>query len=75
VETEAGLVTLADGGNRWAIDGVAQPVGTEAEYPRLYRRFAELIERRSSDVDLTPLRLVADAFLTGRMSTTEAFYD
>ncbi len=34
----------------------------DQEYARLYQRFAELIAAGASDVDLTPLQLVADAF-------------
>ena len=47
----------------------------EAEYRGLYRRFIELAATGSSDVDLTPLRLVADAFLLGRRSIVESFED
>ena len=47
----------------------------ETEYRGLYRRFIELAETGSSDVDLTPLRLVADAFLLGRRSIVESFED
>jgi D-galactose 1-dehydrogenase/L-arabinose 1- dehydrogenase len=35
------------------------------EYPRLYRRFADLCESNASEVDLRPFQLVADAFLVG----------
>jgi D-galactose 1-dehydrogenase len=46
-----------------------------AEYPALYRRFYELVSGGGSDVDLTPLQLVADAFLLGRRHTVEPFED
>lgn len=75
VTTDAGVLLLADGGNRLAIDGIAQPLPGEAEYPSLYAHFASLIRDRRSDVDVSPLRLVADAFLTGRRSSTDAFHD
>ncbi|WP_033927308.1 Gfo/Idh/MocA family protein [Sphingomonas sp. 35-24ZXX] len=75
VTTDAGVLLLADGGNRLAIDGIAQPLPGEAEYPSLYAQFASLIRDRRSDVDVSPLRLVADAFLTGRRSSTDAFHD
>ncbi|MBL9036292.1 MAG: Gfo/Idh/MocA family oxidoreductase [Rhodospirillaceae bacterium] len=43
------------------------------EYQRIYRRFAELLDRRQSDVEAMPLRLVADAMLIGARRTTDAF--
>lgn len=43
------------------------------EYQRIYRRFAELLDRRQSDVEATPLRLIADAMLIGARRTTDAF--
>ncbi|MBV1687936.1 Gfo/Idh/MocA family oxidoreductase [Novosphingobium sp. G106] len=75
VETDKGSLVLANGGNTLAIDGAAQSVDVEAEYPRLYSRFADLVRRGESHVDLAPLQLVADAFLCGRARPTEAFYD
>jgi len=47
----------------------------EAEYPGLYRRFVELVAAGTSDVDLAPLRLVADAFMLGSRRTVEPFED
>lgn len=75
VETEQGQLLLSHGGNELAISGVAQTVSTEEEYPSLYRRFAALVGQGQSDVDLAPLRLVADAFLTGRTRFTEPFVE
>ncbi|WAC23412.1 Gfo/Idh/MocA family protein [Blastomonas sp. SL216] len=75
VKTDAGVLLLADGGNTLLIDGAAQALPGEAEYPSLYAHFARLIAERRSDVDVSPLRLVADAFLTGRRSSTDAFHD
>ncbi|MDX3909422.1 MAG: Gfo/Idh/MocA family oxidoreductase [Sphingobium sp.] len=74
VETDAGQVKLSKGGAVLSL-----PTGTEhnedREYPGLYDRFATLIRGRRSDVDISPLRLVADAFLRGRRETTDAFHD
>ncbi len=47
----------------------------DLEYPGLYARFATLIRAGLSDVDADPLRLVADAFLRGRIETVEPFED
>lgn len=73
VETDAGTLRLADGGSRLELPG--QPVlsGANAEYPRLYRRFAELVRRGESDVDLRPIKLVADIFLVAERRVTEPF--
>ena len=75
VRTDAGELLLADGGNRLFIGGAAQPLPDESEYPAMYDHFAALIADRRSDVDVSPLRLVADAFLIGRRSFTESFHD
>ena len=41
------------------------PAYGAGEYPDIYRRFAELVGRRESQVDSVPLRLVADCLLVG----------
>ncbi|MGI8931876.1 MAG: Gfo/Idh/MocA family protein [Sphingomicrobium sp.] len=64
--TEDGTgITLLDGGARLLVDGEARPTGEKAEYPDIYRRFAELIERGEGQVDIVPLQLVADCLLVG----------
>ena len=75
VETDGGTVELSSGGARLALDGEIKIDGKNAEYPVLYRRFLELSATGASDVDLRPLRLVADAFLLGKRRTVEAFED
>ena len=75
VETDGGTLTLSLGGGAMAIDGVEQKLGDEGEYPGLYRRFAELVRARESDVDVSPLRLVADAFLCGERRIVEPFIE
>lgn len=73
VDTDAGMLRLRDGGGRLELPGADPVSGPNREYPRLYRHFAGLIERGESDVDLRPLQLVADAFLSGRRVTVEPF--
>ena len=74
IVTDAGeTIVLSDGGARLAIDGEAVETGGTGEYPSLYARFAELVESRSSHVDLAPLRLTAEAFLLGRRIAVEPF--
>jgi predicted dehydrogenase len=70
--TEGSEVLLTDGGARLFIDGVEQSVSGIGEYPEIYRRFAELIDERRSDVDVRPLRLVADFLLVGSTQRVEA---
>ena len=73
IETDGGKLTLSLGASQLAIDDIPVDVGEVPEYAGLYRRFAELLERRESDIDLTPFRHVADAFLLGRRVTTLPF--
>ncbi len=75
VDTAQGEVKLSDGGARLWIDGKEQPLEKEAEYPSLYRRFAGLVRTSSSDVDVAPLRHVADAFMLGKRKVVDAFHD
>lgn len=75
VQTDGGTLLLQHGGNLLAIDGEQQQVGAEQEYPALYRRFVDLVGQGHSDVDLAPLRLIADAFLTGRTRLTDPFIE
>ena len=74
VETDAGDCHLSKGGSVLTL-----PSGTERrddhEYPGLYARFATLVREKRSDVDVAPLRLVADAFLRGEREMVEAFED
>ena len=74
VEAEVGRLALGAGGSL-AIDGAEVPCGPEREYPGIYRRFAELVRARAIDVDASPLRIVADAFLLGKREPTDPFHD
>ena len=75
VETDRGRLTLSAGGRLMAIDGSIVAEAPDEEYRELYRRFIELVATGTSDVDLAPLRLVADAFLLGRRTIVEPFVD
>jgi D-galactose 1-dehydrogenase len=74
-ETEAGAMVLSEGGAKLSLDGKLAHEEPEQEYPMLYKRFAELVKAGKSDVDLAPLRHVADAFMLGRRKFVEAFND
>ena len=72
VVTEDGMtVELLDGGARLQVDGAAREVKGAGEYPDIYRRFAELVESRTSEVDSVPLRMVADCLLVGSRQMVE----
>jgi D-galactose 1-dehydrogenase/L-arabinose 1- dehydrogenase len=73
VDTDAGTLRLRDGGSRLELPGEAALAGPNAEYARLYRRFAQLVRAGERDVDVRPLQLVADAFLVGERRVVEAF--
>jgi D-galactose 1-dehydrogenase len=73
VTTNNGTLVLSQGGQQLHIDGVAQAATDHQEYSRLYQRFAELVATGASEVDTTPLQLVADAFLLGERHEVAAF--
>lgn len=73
IDTDAGQLALHGGGAQLEIDGAPVVASALHEYPRLYERFAALVRLRAVDVDLAPLKLVADAFLIGRRVTVEPF--
>jgi len=67
VETTDGLhLSLERGGADLSVNGVSQACDGAGEYPSIYARFVDLIDNRQSDMDLSPLRLVADCLLVGR---------
>ena len=75
VETDRGSLLLSEGGNTLRLDGDMQMKAPDEEYPAMYRRFVDLVANGATDVDLAPLRLVADSFLCGRHCPTALFED
>jgi D-galactose 1-dehydrogenase len=75
VETDEGRMTLSRGGRIMAVDGKVVADAPDEEYRELYRHFVKLAATGASDVDLAPLRLVADAFLLGKRNIVEPFVD
>ena len=75
VDTDVGLLKLSSGGSRLDHDGRTLVDEKQAEYRNIYRRFVELIANRESDVDLSPLVHVADAFMLGRRHDVEPFIE
>jgi D-galactose 1-dehydrogenase len=75
IETDVGRLTLSSGGSRLVHDERTLVDEQQAEYRGIYRRFAELIANHASDVDLSPLVHVADAFMLGRRRDVEPFVE
>lgn len=75
VDTDAGRLTLSSGGSRLVHDGRTLVDEQEAAYRGIYQRFVELIASRVSDVDLSPLVHVGDAFMLGRRREVEPFLE
>ena len=73
VDTDAGTMVLSMGGSVLRLPGAQPRDAPDVEYPGLYRRFAELVAKGKSDVDVRPLQLVADAFLIAERETGDAF--
>lgn len=74
LDTDAGRLELSHGGAQLRLPD-ATSGGPDAEYPALYAQFARLIGTGQCDCDVTPFRLVADAFLRGSHRTVEPFED
>lgn len=80
-ETDEGTLRLWNGGANMAIDGAEVKAADSAsaelsgEYPRLYQKMARLVESGNVDVDLSPLRHVADAFALGHRATVAPFIE
>jgi D-galactose 1-dehydrogenase len=75
IETDAGRLTLSSGGRCLVHDDRTLVDEDKSEYRGIYRRFVELIGNRASDVDLSPLVHVADAFMLGRRRDVEPFIE
>ena len=73
--TDAGRLLLSRGGSLMHVNGNSVVVDSDHEYPRLYAQFQQLIDERLSDVDVAPLRLVADAFMYGKRVVVEPFVE
>lgn len=74
VDTASGrTLELDQGGARLLVDGTEWALSPHAEYPSIYREFAELFVAGQSLVDAEPLRIVADAFLIGSRKNVEDF--
>jgi predicted dehydrogenase len=71
--TDGMTVRLEAGGAVLRIGDQVQEDSGMGEYPDIYRQFVELIDQRSSLVDVAPLRLVADCLLIVKRTEVEPF--
>lgn len=70
---DAGEALLCDGGARLLIDGEEIMSGPDREYHALYERLAVLMESGSSDVDLSPMRILSDAMAVAHRQVAAPF--
>lgn len=64
---------LERGGRTLKINGEVVLEHGDEEYAGIYDRFADLLDKRQSDVDAAPLRLMSDVFLMGARENGPAF--
>ena len=74
VETDSGRLEIRDGGARLSIAGEDVVIGPNREYPALYERMSAVMTERRTDVDLSPMVQVADAFCLGKRLTVAPFH-
>lgn len=58
-------VKLEGGGRTLRVNGEVKLAHGDEEYAAMYAHFAKLLDKRQSDVDAAPLRLMSDVFLMG----------
>ncbi|MFN2410803.1 MAG: Gfo/Idh/MocA family protein [Halomonas sp.] len=75
IDSDGSRLSLTQGGRRLMIGEELIVEAEEREYEGLYARFVELIANKRSDIDVAPLRQVADAFMYGYRETTDAFIE
>ena len=76
IEAEGGAsLRLSMGGEQMEIDGKPVQLKAQSEYASIYRHFAELVRGGKSDVDVSPLQQVADAFMLGRRIAVDPFIE
>ncbi|PCJ90172.1 MAG: galactose 1-dehydrogenase [Hyphomicrobiales bacterium] len=74
VVTNDGKLHLSNGGATLYINDNLVQEGPDREYAALYHRMAQLVANGKSDVDLSPMVHVADAFTLGRRIVVAPFH-
>ncbi|MGR3570698.1 Gfo/Idh/MocA family protein [Brevirhabdus sp.] len=72
-DTDRGQAVLDKGGAAFHVAGRLIASGGNREYANLYARMHDLVREGQSDLDLAPMRLVADAFVNARFAITDPF--
>ncbi|MCK5933411.1 MAG: Gfo/Idh/MocA family oxidoreductase [Fulvimarina manganoxydans] len=76
IETDdGGRLALSEGGKSLILNDQPTVDAPDAEYRGIYAHFVDLVGSQRSDVDVSPLRHVADAFMLGHRHITEPFFD
>lgn len=74
IETKKGnQLKLEKGGTVLKVNDLATVANPSEEYEAIYERFAKLLKKGKSEMDGSPLLLVADAFLLGARENVEDF--
>ncbi|MFM2354783.1 MAG: hypothetical protein RLZZ528_519 [Pseudomonadota bacterium] len=73
VVCQEGAMRLTMGGSKLWLGGALASEGPDREYAGLYARMADLVRKGQSDMDLTPMVHVADAFTLGKRRQVAAF--
>jgi len=73
IETDGGTLQLLEGANKAEANGQTLGISNLDEYPALYAAMADLLEKGQSEVDLSPMVHVSDAFTLGKRVTIPAF--
>ena len=75
IETGTGRqLKLEKGGTVLVADGEEQVAEPSTEYEQIYARFAKLLKKGKSEMDGSPLLLIADAFLLGARENVDEFH-
>jgi D-galactose 1-dehydrogenase len=75
IETRKGnQLKLEKGGTVLKVNDLATVANPSEEYEAIYERFAKLLKKGKSEMDGSPLLLVADAFLLGARENVEEFH-
>jgi D-galactose 1-dehydrogenase len=75
IETQKGSrLKLEKGGTVLVVNGEVTLANPSEEYEAIYARFAKLLKKGKSEMDGSPLLLIADAFLLGARENVEEFH-
>lgn len=75
IETAAGTrLELEKGGTVLKVNGKEEVAEPSTEYEQIYDRFARLLKKDKSEMDGSPLLLIADAFLLGARENVAEFH-